>query len=726
MTGRTTGALVVTQFSLDRVGWMISALMFPVAGVWFALGTPTGLTSGGVVAGLVCFAVAVCMLFLRERTGPSSVARWVLPPLAMVALAVIQLLTGSSNWLATELAAIGALVTAAMESSVLRSLLSSGVTILATSLAGRGAGSDERLAQVVSMYLLALGGVVAFRRVAQRVDRAGVQSERTLAVQLAEASTSGARAAVQRVLHDTVLNTLEAVANGIPADRWGQLRRRCASDLQAVAHIADPETSRQLADFIDEMLESPVPINTDVQWFADPPPLVREAVLAATGEAIRNATRHSEADVVELRARVSSDALLVEVVDHGVGFDVPVQDRLGLRTSITATMESVEGYAVVDSAPGEGTTVSIVWDALRARVSGVLLHLRRRMLLLLAAISAVTLMGYLLGALLDPQRPEQSAVLLVIAITAALVAFLAFTGLRAPIAGWEFVVGLLGMVAITFLVPLGDPACTTAQSTSPLDLRSTAALVLALAVGSVRQMVVSVIVVVGASGLANAMWIQLGSSCGWTYFLTSWVAAGLAVAAFGFARTLESRRSDLAGVAVSQEQEVFAEAHNQGRLSEMAEWNSIQVTQALGLLQQIEAGEQDSPHLRKRARAVAAQVRQWLLLIGTSGPVPRTIKELLRHWPQAPTVLIDGDPRSVDDASASAQEAATRLDDWIARVPGSTVRITVSRTSETASVLVCSDRPGACEDPDSWSDEDGWWLHLTWASVAEGESTDNS
>jgi hypothetical protein len=68
----------------------------------------------------------------------------------------------------------------------------------------------------------------------------------------------------------------------------------------------------------------------------------------------------------------------------------------------------------------------------------------------------------------------------------------------------------------------------------------------------------------------------------------------------------------------------------------------------------------------------------------------------------------------VDDASPAAEEMAARLDDWIPRVPGSTVRITVSRTGDLASVLAHSDRPGACEDPYTWSDEDGWWLHLTW------------
>ena len=66
--------------------------------------------------------------------------------------------------------------------------------------------------------------------------------------------------------------------------------------------------------------------------------------------------------------------------------------------------------------------------------------------------------------------------------------------------------------------------------------------------------------------------------------------------------------------------------------------------------------------------------------------------------------------------SPMAQQMAGRLDDWIPRAPGGTVRITVSRTGDTASVLAHGDRPGACEDPDSWSDEDGWWLHLTWES----------
>lgn len=719
--GHAATALSATQYSLDRLGWVFSVALFPVAGIWFALAAPTGRTFAGLLASAVCLLVTLLMWLIGERAGVGwRAVRSAVPALAVVALAGIQVFSGArGDWLATEVAAISALLSAATDRSLIRSLFAAGVTLAATAapevLTASGEG-HQRTAQLLSVYLLALIGIIVLRRAARRADRAGMQSGRILRTHLEAAATSGARAALQRVLHDTVLNTLESVANGIPPDRWPQLQRRCASDLRAVEDIADVGSSRELSDFIDEILASGVPVTTDVQWFADPPPIVREAVIASAGEAIRNAARHSGADVVELKARVSADALLVEVSDRGVGFEPAARDRLGVRTSITATMEAVDGYAVVDSYPGRGTTVSLVWDAVRARVSGVLLRLRRRLLLLLAVVSAVNLLGYLLVAMGVSTGTEQGVRVLTIAVAAAVIALLAIRGSRTPLGPWEFVGSLLGLAVIALLAPLADPLCTSAQSTAPVDLRSTVTLMIALAVVSVRQLVVMAAVVVGASGLAAALWLEIGSSCGWTYSMTSWVAVGFAVGAFVFARTLEGQRSHLATAAVEQEQELFAEAHRMGRLREMSRWNGIQVTQAVGLLQEIVAGEPDSARLRRRARDIAAQVRQWLLLIGTSGPVPLTITELLRHWPQAPTLLVDGDPRAVDDHGPMAQQMAGRLDDWIPRAPGGTVRITVSRTGNTASVLAHGDRPGACEDPDSWSDEDGWWLHLTWES----------
>lgn len=727
--GRATTALSATQASLTRLGRAIFVALFMVAGFWFALVSPTGGSWAGWWAGVVCLSAAAGMWLVGERDSlVARSMRWAIPPLAIAALATIHITSELSGWWpAAEVATVGALIIAATAEPVARSVVSAAIilsaaiapgVVMAETLGTSGGLNHYRAVQLTVIYVLPLVGVLAMRRAARKADSVGQDSEAALRAELDAAAETGAQAAVQRVLHDTVLNTLETVANGVPRDQWVHLQRRCADDLDAVNRIADVSASREVADFVEDMLALGLPIRNDFQWLADPPPLVREAVLAATAEAIRNSVRHSGADSVTVQARVSADSVLVEVADDGVGFSPIAPDRIGVRTSIMATMESVGGFALIDSAPGQGTRVSLTWDSARARVAGVLSDLRRGLILLLGAVVSASLLIFAVFTLIDSGIASPGVRLLTIAVAGVVATLLITAALRDAIDWPEFIVVVGGLGLVTMLLPLGDPYCTSFQSTSPFDLRALLMIALSLAVVTVRPLAISIVVLVLTSAVANVLWLQIGASCGWSYLLTAWVAASFAVGNFWFARTLEAQRRALAVEAITAEHELFAEAQRRARMREMAAWNGIEVTQAVALLQEIVAGAPDSPAMRRRARHIAQQVRQWLLLMGTSGPVSAVVTGLLRHWPQSPVLLLDGDPRAVDDATPAAREVATRLDAWIPRVAGATVRMTVSRTGDTASVLAHCDRPAACDDPDGWRDEDGWWLHLTWVPAS--------
>jgi signal transduction histidine kinase/phage shock protein PspC (stress-responsive transcriptional regulator) len=85
------------------------------------------------------------------------------------------------------------------------------------------------------------------------------------------------------------------------------------------------------------------------------------ALLAAAREATVNAVKWSGAEVVSLFAEVEPTEAAVYVRDRGRGFDpaaVP-GDRKGLAESIHARMARRGGSAVVRTAPGDGTEVSL-------------------------------------------------------------------------------------------------------------------------------------------------------------------------------------------------------------------------------------------------------------------------------------------------------------------------------------------------------------------------------
>jgi len=85
------------------------------------------------------------------------------------------------------------------------------------------------------------------------------------------------------------------------------------------------------------------------------------ALMAAAREATVNAAKWSGASVISLFAEVEPDEVAIVVRDRGKGFDpetVP-EDRKGLAESVRGRMARRGGTATVNSAPGEGTKITL-------------------------------------------------------------------------------------------------------------------------------------------------------------------------------------------------------------------------------------------------------------------------------------------------------------------------------------------------------------------------------
>jgi signal transduction histidine kinase len=93
------------------------------------------------------------------------------------------------------------------------------------------------------------------------------------------------------------------------------------------------------------------------------------ALLAAAREATVNSAKWSGASVISLFAEVEPDSVSLVVRDRGKGFDpsaVP-EDRKGLAESVHGRMTRRGGTALVTSAEGEGTKVSLKMPVDRSR-----------------------------------------------------------------------------------------------------------------------------------------------------------------------------------------------------------------------------------------------------------------------------------------------------------------------------------------------------------------------
>ena len=177
------------------------------------------------------------------------------------------------------------------------------------------------------------------------------------------------RADIAAHMHDSVLQTLALI-------------QRRAEDPQAVVQLARAQ-ERELRSWL---FEGRAPGEADISTFAEgvrqiqrdvealhgvPVEIVTvadcpldehlTALLMAAREATVNAAKWSGAAVVSVYAEVEPDKVNVAVRDRGKGFDpaaVP-GDRKGVAESIHGRMSRHGGEATVQSAPGEGTKVTL-------------------------------------------------------------------------------------------------------------------------------------------------------------------------------------------------------------------------------------------------------------------------------------------------------------------------------------------------------------------------------
>ncbi len=211
-------------------------------------------------------------------------------------------------------------------------------------------------------------GVLRIRKLVATADEAAAD----LAVEresiLIEQSISRSSAEDARVLHDTVVNTLSAIAmGGAATGDLDVVRARCLEDVERVR-----ERFRDRAEAPDASLLSLTQSNTGVQinrtGLSDEellriePLLDRDtvqAVIGATRESIRNVAKHAGVSEAQLDISQLRDQLVLTISDLGRGFDGNVISGRGLAESVVARIRDVGGEAAIESTPGVGTSIRL-------------------------------------------------------------------------------------------------------------------------------------------------------------------------------------------------------------------------------------------------------------------------------------------------------------------------------------------------------------------------------
>ena len=289
-------------------------------------------------------------------------------------LAGIVLLPSTSTFLWPRLASVAlalAITAAAMTGVVITAVLTAGALALlvidserAAPVAGHLSGTP--LGEVATaLGILMIAPAMAFvsqlwSRRCRELDLTANASREREAQALSAERAEAARAAVDRRIHETVLNTLAAVSRAAISPAAAQAQ--CTSDLHELDSLSGG-APRGIQDMLASLLaKNAVPrpvlgvIDSDVKFLDDD---VAQVAFDALNEVLRNVIRHAQATRTSIRAVATSTTVTFSVEDDGVGMDDSTRARFGLRRALADSVHAVGGTVTVTSGAERGTRVTI-------------------------------------------------------------------------------------------------------------------------------------------------------------------------------------------------------------------------------------------------------------------------------------------------------------------------------------------------------------------------------
>ena len=382
----------------------LTSLAIVVQAVWILASPelwPTHLESPLAGAAVALSLLTWGALLLLQYGGSAQQRRWArYADVAAVALAVVAAAataeaTGSWNEAYSLAVLCAGLIGALVEVRAALALV--GLLALLTLEPvldyGRAASPVGAPATGVAAYVTVIGGcIIGVRLVlegnARRVDKDTARRDEIARQQRMVEGVEGAMRRQERLLHETVLNTLTAIARGGlggTSVAGSVLEQRCVeaidvlSDLESGAQALEPTMgisplgyvtlNTELDSFIGGLRAGGLDVDVVLDSLEEVPDRVRGALLTAIREALTNIARHAHARRAWVLVRVRDDpatSVRVEVRDDGIGFDparVPL--GFGLNRAISGPMQEVGGSARVDSRPGDGTRVVLEWASRR-------------------------------------------------------------------------------------------------------------------------------------------------------------------------------------------------------------------------------------------------------------------------------------------------------------------------------------------------------------------------
>ena len=351
------------------VGLMVVVLILMIAALASEINVPT--VAVVLVASLVIVA-GIGVLFLRAPSYLLSVSYFA------------ALIFYYSAAVATDDILLGLLIPFTAWTIVLPIVLRPGVwpIVTASLLGGLYAGIillghpswDIQVLKVslstnVIMVVAAAAFLSFLRRIAASFDRKKEQAVQEQVRAVRARVLSSTTAEYIRVLHDTVVNTLGALARDESHRiHVHEARQRCRRDLERIRAFQNHDDQRRLRPTLTDLDFVGLPVRwlatsrEDIERFQQSLPRdVLNALYWCATEGILNSTKHSGADHVTCEVRITPHELLLVIADEGRGFDTSRITERGIRDSVFARAHAHGIEVALQSEPGKGTTLRLAY-----------------------------------------------------------------------------------------------------------------------------------------------------------------------------------------------------------------------------------------------------------------------------------------------------------------------------------------------------------------------------
>ncbi len=170
-----------------------------------------------------------------------------------------------------------------------------------------------------------------------------------------------------RLVHDSVLQTLELIGGGWNVDRE-VIARRIDLDLDRLSRLllrSDTEVPVDVAGSLSDLVAEfavrglEIEVTTDLDDLTTRAESV-DALVSAPREALTNVQKHAGGDRAHLSVLATPTTLRIDVRDDGVGFAPGTTRReFGLAHSIVGRLADVGGWSMITSSPGTGVEISM-------------------------------------------------------------------------------------------------------------------------------------------------------------------------------------------------------------------------------------------------------------------------------------------------------------------------------------------------------------------------------